>query len=72
VIAGERVQGRPVLVSREGWAVSPLKRVAFEDRRVQEGWLQELLRRHPELLPSHWGLFELLVQATGTRRAAAD
>ena len=51
MIAGERVQGRPVLVSREGWAVASLKRIAFEDRRVQEGWLQELLRRHPELLP---------------------
>ncbi|WP_293169600.1 gamma-glutamyl-gamma-aminobutyrate hydrolase family protein [Oceanithermus sp.] len=31
-----------------------------------------LIQWHPELLPSHWGLFELLVRASGTRRAAAD
>ncbi len=53
MLFGERVQGIPVLVPREQEreGVHPLRRVPFEDRRVQEGWLQDLLRRHPEILP---------------------
>jgi hypothetical protein len=40
----------PLVVTDDG-ATHRLTRVAFDERTVQEGWLQDLLERHPELLP---------------------
>ncbi|HHY33974.1 MAG: hypothetical protein GX492_11445 [Firmicutes bacterium] len=40
----------PVLVQRGGRAVL-LSRIPFTERRLQEGWLQELLFEYPSILP---------------------
>jgi len=46
----ERRYCDPLVVTDDG-ATHKLTRVAFDERTVQEGWLQDLLERHPELLP---------------------
>ena len=46
----ERRYCDPLVVTDDG-ATHKLTRVPFDERRIQEGWLQDLLERHPELLP---------------------
>jgi hypothetical protein len=46
----ERRYCDPLVVTDDG-ATHKLTRVPFGERTVQEGWLQDLLERHPELLP---------------------
>jgi len=46
----ERRYCDPLVVTDDG-ATHKLTRVPFDERTVQEGWLQDLLERHPELLP---------------------
>lgn len=48
----ERRYCDPLVVTDDG-ATHKLTRVHFDERTVQEGWLQDLLERHPELLPVH-------------------
>lgn len=40
----------PLVVYKDG-GTRGLRRVPFTERTLQEGWLQDLLERHPELLP---------------------
>jgi len=46
----ERRYCDPLVVADDG-TTHKLTRVPFDERTVQEGWLQDLLERHPELLP---------------------
>lgn len=40
----------PLMIEDDG-TTHKLERVPFDERALQEGWLQDLLERHPELLP---------------------
>ena len=46
----DRRYSDPLVVTEDG-ATHKLTRVPFDERTVHEGWLQDLLERHPELLP---------------------
>ena len=46
---GQRQFGTPLII-RQGRA-TPLQRVEFHDREFDEGWLQQLLFTHPQILP---------------------
>ena len=45
-----RCDGIPHLVPEQGTA-TPLERITFDDREINEGWLQELMFENPEILP---------------------
>jgi len=47
---GQRQRGTP-LVQRSDGSILSLKRVPFTRKKFDEGWLQELIRAKPELLP---------------------
>lgn len=48
---GDRAEGRPFLVSQDlSFARGP-EPVSLEERKYDEAWLQELIERHPEILP---------------------
>ena len=47
---GDRRYVNPVLVKSDGTAVD-LKRIPLDKRAFDEGWLQELIRNNPSLLP---------------------
>lgn len=46
----DRRYSDPIVVDGHG-KTHKLSRVPFDERRLHEGWLQDLLARHPELLP---------------------
>ena len=46
----DRRYSDPLVVTDDG-ATHKLTRVPFDERSVHEGWLQDLLERHPDLLP---------------------
>ena len=46
----DRRYSDPIVVDSHG-NTQKLSRVPFDERRLHEGWLQDLLERHPELLP---------------------
>lgn len=49
--SGNRAEGRPFLVSQDlSFAKGP-EPVSLEERKYDEAWLQELIERHPEILP---------------------
>ncbi len=50
VSSGNRRYGNPIIVHHDGSQTQP-KRVSFTERSLQEGWLQELIRKNPEVLP---------------------
>ena len=50
VTLGNRKYGNPVLVQSDGSITKP-RRIPFTEKAFEEGWLQELIRAHPELLP---------------------
>ena len=50
VTLGNRRYGNPVLVQSDGSITKP-RRIPFTEKAFEEGWLQELIRAHPELLP---------------------
>ena len=50
VTLGNRRYGNPVLVQPDGSITKP-RRIPFTEKAFEEGWLQELIRAHPELLP---------------------
>lgn len=50
IYAGDRMSGNPVLLDASG-SGSRLKRLRFTDRTIEEGWIQGLIEKHPEVLP---------------------
>ncbi len=50
VTSGNRRYGNPIIVHHDGSQTQP-KRIPFTKRSLQEGWLQELIRKNPEVLP---------------------
>ena len=50
VMFGDRSSGNPVLLKGESTVVCPA-RIAFDERRFDEGWLQGLIEQNPGLLP---------------------
>ena len=50
IISGNRRYGSPVYISAGGSSDTP-KRIPLTERQFNEGWLQELIRANPELLP---------------------
>lgn len=49
VTSGERTYGNPVLL-RSDKLIRP-RRIPFTEKTFEEGWIQELIRKNPELLP---------------------
>ena len=47
---GNRRSGDPIVLKPDGLPIHP-NRVPFTERRFEEGWLQELIRSNPQLLP---------------------
>ncbi len=47
---GERRGGQPIVCHPDGQSIQ-LSRIPLTERRVVEGWLQDLIERHPEALP---------------------
>lgn len=50
VTLGNRRYGNPILLKADGSTTRP-KRISFTEKTFEEGWLQELIRANPELLP---------------------
>ena len=50
VSLGNRRDGNPILLKSDGSITRP-KRISFTEKTFEEGWLQELIRTKPELLP---------------------
>lgn len=47
---GNRISGSPIMIDMNG-SISLLKRVRFDTKDYDEGWIQEIIRNHPEILP---------------------
>ena len=50
ITLGNRIDQRPVVCKPDGSAI-PLNRIPLNDREIEEGWLQELIRENPDILP---------------------
>lgn len=50
VMFGNRRNAQPLLINQKGSAIK-LKRIPLTEREFDEGWLQELVRENPEILP---------------------
>jgi hypothetical protein len=50
IISGKRRTGTPILREPDGSITRP-KRISFTQKTFDEGWIQELIRANPELLP---------------------
>lgn len=50
VSLGNRRYGNPILLKADGSTTRP-RRIAFTDKTFEEGWLQELIRKYPDMLP---------------------
>jgi hypothetical protein len=50
VTSGNRRYGEPILVGPKHTIAKP-RRIPFTEKKFEEGWLQELIRANPELLP---------------------
>lgn len=50
VTLGNRRYGNPVLVRSDSLITRP-RRIPFTEKRFEEGWIQELIRANPEILP---------------------
>jgi uncharacterized protein YlzI (FlbEa/FlbD family) len=51
MLIGERAYGKPAIVNREGKTTINIERVPLNKRLIDEYWLQELIRKQPDLLP---------------------
>ena len=51
MLFGERAYGKPAIVNREGKTTINIERVPLNKRSIDEYWLQELIRKQPDLLP---------------------
>ena len=49
ISTGNRRDGQPILIDDK--SATTLKRVPFNDKQIQEGFLQGLIEDHPNLLP---------------------
>jgi hypothetical protein len=49
-ILGNRRGGNPIVLNLDGSMASP-RRVPFTEKKFEEGWLQDLIEDHPEILP---------------------
>lgn len=47
---GNRRYGNPLLLKADGSTTRP-ERISFTDKTFREGWLQELIRKYPDILP---------------------
>lgn len=50
VTLGDRRYGNPVIVHSDGSITKP-RRIPFTKKAFEEGWIQELIRANPEILP---------------------
>jgi hypothetical protein len=50
-VIDNRRYGAPVLVDQNGTVATRLTRLPLDARKIREFWLQDLIRRHPEILP---------------------
>ena len=50
ITIGERISGNPVIIKKAEKIIKP-RRISFTEKDFDEGWLQDLIQKYPEILP---------------------